>query len=112
MYLTWCYSKEPLVCESRNTGEHQHCCSFCLVYFNGLLESHLDVHYHMQIYTYKYIKYIRPFYEELQETRTVKYPQICTILKNIQFKTKKKTLQRMKYANEFVDQLRGAKCIC
>ena len=65
---------------------------FCMYVVYSLFKSHLDVQYHIQIYTYKYIKYIKPFYEELQETITVNYPKICTFLKkkNTQFKIKKK----------------------
>ena len=37
----------------------------------------------MYIITYKYIKYIKPFYEELQEPITVNYPKICTFLKKV-----------------------------
>ena len=63
----------------------------------SLFESHLDVQYHIQIYTYKYIKYIKPFYEELQETITVNYPKICTFFK----KNKKYTVQDKKKRNMY-----------
>ena len=64
-----------------------------LIVVYSLFKSHLDVQYHIQIYTYKYIKYIKPFYEELQETITVNYPKICTFLKKkytVQDKKEKK----------------------
>ena len=37
--------------------------------FDSLFESHFDVdlQYHMQIYTYTHIKYIKPFIKELLE---------------------------------------------
>ena len=37
--------------------------------FISLLKSHVDIHNRIYIYTYKHIKYINPFFTELQETK-------------------------------------------
>ena len=37
--------------------------------FISLSKSHVDIHNQMYIYTYKHIKYINPFFTELQETK-------------------------------------------
>ena len=45
--------------------------------FYSLFESHADIHNNIQIYTYNNMKYIYPFFSELQETIVVK--KITTI---------------------------------
>ena len=41
-------------------------------------------------YTYKYIKYIKPLYKELQETITVNNLKICTFTKKYTVQDKKR----------------------
>ena len=40
-----------------------------IIKFISLLKSHVDIHNRIYIYTYKHIKYINPFFTELQETK-------------------------------------------